>query len=444
MGYKLPWSNFHELNLDWLLEKMKELEEKVDSFIGSAVPSNDPPEMDGAASAGSSINYARGDHVHPTDTSRASQDDLNALSGQLDYEVGELASSIDSVDAKISFSSAAPAMDGVASPGSSTDQARADHVHPTDTSRASQDDLDALQAVVDGYVGGATPSDTAPNMDGVAAAGVSNTYSRGDHVHPHDTSKLDKAGGIISGDLEVRGNLTEAKKTGLTSVNAIGWIRIANVPYAAGSMVTVNISRKGTLTPAELHRITMTIDDDVTFEDELSNSSDHIIDKIRYTSGGYIDIHVDQVYNSMLRIDIEPHTTASPVNISIGNLNAVADSPDGESVVTEYSFHATCKYVNKLEVNRINGVGFAQDSLSVDTPKTVLISPGRYMLFIGSYNAANVGIWAVNCTSAGVVTTFKLGAAAAGAITLEPGTNSLTITSANRTATYTLMYIGSN
>ena len=34
-----------------------------------------------------------------------------------------------------------------------------------------------------------TPSDAAPAMDGTAASGVSANYSRGDHVHPSDTSK---------------------------------------------------------------------------------------------------------------------------------------------------------------------------------------------------------------------------------------------------------------
>lgn len=34
-----------------------------------------------------------------------------------------------------------------------------------------------------------TPSDTAPAMDGTAAAGASALYSRGDHVHPTDTSR---------------------------------------------------------------------------------------------------------------------------------------------------------------------------------------------------------------------------------------------------------------
>ena len=50
-------------------------------FITSAPsPSSDTPAMDGTASVGSSADYARGDHVHPTDTSRlaANQGAANA------------------------------------------------------------------------------------------------------------------------------------------------------------------------------------------------------------------------------------------------------------------------------------------------------------------------------------------------------------------------------
>ena len=36
----------------------------------SVEPYNSDPSMNGVASAGSSTNYARGDHVHPSDTSR--------------------------------------------------------------------------------------------------------------------------------------------------------------------------------------------------------------------------------------------------------------------------------------------------------------------------------------------------------------------------------------
>ena len=45
----------------------------TDAFVAAATPSasSSTPVMDGAGSAGSSANYARADHVHPTDTSRA-------------------------------------------------------------------------------------------------------------------------------------------------------------------------------------------------------------------------------------------------------------------------------------------------------------------------------------------------------------------------------------
>lgn len=46
------------------------------------------------------------------------------------------------------------------------------------------------------------PSDTAPVMDGTAAAGTLATYARGDHKHPADTSKQAKitASGILKGN----------------------------------------------------------------------------------------------------------------------------------------------------------------------------------------------------------------------------------------------------
>ena len=42
---------------------------------------------------------------------------------------------------------------------------------------------------ITGAVVTASPSDASPAMDGTASAGVATTYSRGDHVHPSDTSK---------------------------------------------------------------------------------------------------------------------------------------------------------------------------------------------------------------------------------------------------------------
>lgn len=47
--------------------------------LGTVSPSLSNPLMDGTASAGSQNLYSRGDHVHPTDTSRASKEELDEL-----------------------------------------------------------------------------------------------------------------------------------------------------------------------------------------------------------------------------------------------------------------------------------------------------------------------------------------------------------------------------
>ena len=47
--------------------------------LGTVSPSTSAPLMDGTASAGSQNVYSRGDHVHPSDTSRASKEEMDAL-----------------------------------------------------------------------------------------------------------------------------------------------------------------------------------------------------------------------------------------------------------------------------------------------------------------------------------------------------------------------------
>ena len=97
-------------------------------------------------------------------------------------------------------------MDGTQSAGTSNLIARADHVHPTDTSRASSDHVHGditndgkvgsaankpLITGTAGLVGAGAFEDTSSNiqMDGTAGGGSLNTFARGDHVHPTDTSR---------------------------------------------------------------------------------------------------------------------------------------------------------------------------------------------------------------------------------------------------------------
>lgn len=69
-------------------------------------------------------------------------------------------------------------------------QAVAAIVVPTRTSQLTNDSGYITQADVPP---GSTPSSTTPLMDGTATVGTENAFARGDHRHPSDTNKADKA-----------------------------------------------------------------------------------------------------------------------------------------------------------------------------------------------------------------------------------------------------------
>ena len=103
-----------------------------------------------------------------------------------------------------------PLMDGAADIGSEVTYARGDHVHPSDTSKQNVLTAGSGIAIVSDVISAAIPSDTTPLMDGTADAGISDDFSRCDHVHPSDTSKQDAltagdgiviSGGSISADV---------------------------------------------------------------------------------------------------------------------------------------------------------------------------------------------------------------------------------------------------
>ena len=64
-----------------------------------AAASTTTPLMDGTASVGTELAFARGDHRHPTDTSRASASDLSALDGRVE-DLEEAVGTGGSVDTK--------------------------------------------------------------------------------------------------------------------------------------------------------------------------------------------------------------------------------------------------------------------------------------------------------------------------------------------------------
>jgi hypothetical protein len=120
-------------------------------------------------------------------------------------------------------SAATPAMDGTAAAGAATAWSRGDHVHPTDTSRYAASNPSGYQtapqvtATLAPYALTANvpvASSTTPAMDGTAAVGASAAWARGDHVHPTDTSRAPAA--ALANYLP----LTGGTLTGILTVNA--------------------------------------------------------------------------------------------------------------------------------------------------------------------------------------------------------------------------------
>ena len=114
-------------------------------------------------------------------------------------------------------SSTTPVVDGTATIGTATTFARADHIHPTDTTRAplasptltgtpsaptatasTNTTQIATTAFVVGQAGTATPV-----VDGTAAVGSSLLYARQDHVHPTDTSRAPLASPTFTGTVTI-------------------------------------------------------------------------------------------------------------------------------------------------------------------------------------------------------------------------------------------------
>jgi hypothetical protein len=182
-----------EINTD--LDNIDAVVHGIDTRVIPAASST-APAMDGAAAVGTGTTYARADHVHPTDTTRAA------------------------VSAIPAPSSSTPLMDGTAAAGTGAAYARSDHVHPVDVSRyaasnpsnfitaagapvqsvagrtgaitLTHTDITDWTSALSGYAlvgSGAQPSTVAPVMDGVATVGVGTTFARSDHIHPSDSSK---------------------------------------------------------------------------------------------------------------------------------------------------------------------------------------------------------------------------------------------------------------
>ena len=211
-----------------------------------AAASTTTPKMDGTAAVGTERAFARGDHVHPSDTSRVPTTRTvngHALSANVTLNASDVGALPDSTTIpSAGTGSSYPAMDGTRSLGSNAGFARVDHVHPTDTSRVPTSRTingKALSANVTlsgadiNYDTGVTVTDVLDELDENKVDKVS---GMGLSSNDYTTSEKTKLSGIATG-AEVNQNAFSNVAVGSTTIAADG--KTDTLTLEAGDNVTL-------------------------------------------------------------------------------------------------------------------------------------------------------------------------------------------------------------
>lgn len=91
---------------------------------------------------------------------------------------------------------------------------------------------------------GAAGTTTTPKMDGTAAVGTETAFARGDHVHPHDTTKVDK----VDGKGLSTNDYTTAEKNKLAGIESGAQVNVVTDASSTGSGAsqTMTVSKGST------------------------------------------------------------------------------------------------------------------------------------------------------------------------------------------------------
>lgn len=206
----------------------------------------------------------------------------------------------------------------------------------------------------------------------------------------------------VNGALDVDGSATFDGVLDVTqrrcyrSLSSPGWYRVLSFDTSDGAIargyngqcIDFTITRQSAGAHGEIHKISyMAYLDSWSFVNEVSKSGVLAIDKIRYTRDsekGHVDIHFNLSASMGVQVDYDIHTQQTDKALyKSENLTAVAPSPSGETVLTEYAFNENG--MGDLNVNgTVAGQGFADllfgigNSIPGNTNCNSLTSEGKY------------------------------------------------------------------
>lgn len=177
---KYPYTDFHEMNLDWIIKEMKQLIEDWEEFSGrvsAEAHEATTPEVSVTGDLKEGLNFDFG-------LVRGPRGITGATGPQGEQgPAGEGLQILDTYPTLSELQTAHPT-------GSSGDaylvgSGSSFTLYIWSTSSSVWTNV--------GSIATPSPSNISPSMNGAAAAGSSQLYSRGDHVHPSDSTKLDKS-----------------------------------------------------------------------------------------------------------------------------------------------------------------------------------------------------------------------------------------------------------
>lgn len=236
-----PYSNVHELNLDWIIEKMKYLLDEWQSYgkdvNADAVAGLSPQvTVEGDLETGLTFHFTlvpgpegpdgpEGNGIESATMDASYQLTLTFTNGDtwtspsLKGDTGEGLEILDTYATLADLQTAHPT--GSAGDAYLIGVSPSFTLYIWSTANAAWADVGALTSP--------SPSSTTPLMNGVANTGSELAYSRGDHVHPSDTSKQNT---LVSG--------TNIKTVNSQSILGSGDIQVQDVLVSGSDIKTIN------------------------------------------------------------------------------------------------------------------------------------------------------------------------------------------------------------
>lgn len=237
MGFLFPWTNLHEINLDWLLDRVKHIPTKTSQLI------NDSGYITQAQAAPvQSVNGQTGDVVLniPDRTSELINDSGFITQAQaapvqsVNGQTGAVVLTAADVGAKPA-SYAAP-VDSVNGRTGTVVLTAADVGAKPSSYAAPVDSVNGQTGAV--VIGIPDPSSSNPLMDGTVSIGSSDDYARADHRHPKDTSKANLASPTFTGAPKAP---TAAAGTSTTQIATTAFVQEALLTNVAGSLTAASV-----------------------------------------------------------------------------------------------------------------------------------------------------------------------------------------------------------